>query len=234
MVFYHFCWDLGEFGVLNRLTVNSGGWRLFAQAIGSSFLFISGLSFWLFWIYNKSQRHFLHRFAKLLIASVLVTIGSFVAYGEYFIFFGILHLLTVCTLVGVFLVRLPLWFLFIFSIFVASFANYFSFEIYESRLFYWVGLDTGFIGTVDFYPFFPWAAPYVLGLVFGKIIYRHRFLQDGYAGIAKKDSENKKQYTILLTGAKRALIFLSSYALYIYLIHQPIFFGLIILALNII
>ena len=234
MVFYHFCWDLGEFGVLDSATVNSGGWRLFAQVIGSSFLFISGLSFWLFWIYSKNFKRFLLRLAKLFIASILVTLGSFIAYGEYFIFFGILHLLTVCTLFAIFLVRLPVLLLFTLSILVAFVTNYLLFEVFESRLYYWVGLYSGDIGTVDFYPFFPWAAPYIFGLAFGKILYKYPSRHKGNIEIVNNDTNNRKQNNLILNGAKKGLMLLSSYALSIYLIHQPVLFGIIILALKLI
>ncbi len=217
---------------MDSLTVNSGGWRLFAQFIGSSFLFISGLSFWLFWIYSKNQKRFLNRLGKLFAASILVTIGSFIAYGEYFIFFGILHLLAVCTLLALLLVRMPSVFLLVLSLFILFFTNYFSFEVCESRLCYWIGLYSGYIGTVDFYPFFPWAAPYIFGLAFGKAFYRYPHQCDENSDIQKGILENKSQYNFVFNVAKKGLLFLSSYALYIYLIHQPVFFGLIILALN--
>ena len=88
MIFYHFCWDLGEFGILDRDSVNSGAWRVFAQLIGSSFLFISGMSFWLYYSRGGNKRKFVSRIIKLIAASLCVSIATFHAYGDYFIFFG--------------------------------------------------------------------------------------------------------------------------------------------------
>ena len=41
MIFYHFVYDLGDFGYVNMVTVVNGYWKLFAQSIGCSFLFLS-------------------------------------------------------------------------------------------------------------------------------------------------------------------------------------------------
>ena len=46
MIFYHFVYDLGDFGYINLITVVNGYWKLFAQSIGCTFLFVSGISFW--------------------------------------------------------------------------------------------------------------------------------------------------------------------------------------------
>ena len=40
MIFYHFVYDLGDFGYINLITVVNGYWKLFAQSIGCSFLFV--------------------------------------------------------------------------------------------------------------------------------------------------------------------------------------------------
>ena len=47
MIVYHFAWDLGFFNIVDPFIVNSGWWKIFAISIGSSFLFLSGISFWL-------------------------------------------------------------------------------------------------------------------------------------------------------------------------------------------
>ncbi len=233
MIFYHFCWDLGEFGVLDSEMVNSGGWRLFAQLIGSSFLFISGLSFWLFFQFSRDRKSFFNRVVKLILASLFVSIGTFFAYGDYFVFFGILHLLTVCSLIGIIFCRLPSVVLIILTIFVVVAANYISLESFSSRFLAWTGLYGGYIGTLDFYPFFPWAGPYILGVAFGKLIYGKN-LDANRKVLIRSDSINEASILNLkfIQYSKKVLIFLSSYSLYIYLVHQPILFGIIIFALN--
>ena len=244
MIFYHFCWDLGEFGILDRDSVNSGAWRVFAQLIGSSFLFISGMSFWLYYSCGGNKRKFVSRIIKLIAASLCVSIATFYAYGDYFIFFGILHLLTACTFLAVILVRLPISTLVICAIFVGSFGHYFTYDFFGTRYFAWSGLYSGSIGTVDFYPFFPWACPYIIGIIFAKIIYQedsfHRVkilktLLDTCSYIISevfRRAQKVRHFLIIRKSSKKILIFFSSYSLYIYLIHQPVLFAIIFLVLE--
>ena len=233
MVFYHFCWDLGEFGILDSSQINSGGWRLFAQLIGSTFLFISGLSFWLYYRFGRSRQKFFYRVLKLIFASLFVSFGTAFAYGDYFVFFGILHLLAFCTLFATIICRLPVIWLLVLTVFIGFIANYISFESFSSRFFAWTGLYGGYVGTVDFYPFFPWASPYVLGLVFGKLLYGRNFEGSEETEIKFKNVNTQYyEHTNLGKALKRFLIFLSSYSLYVYLIHQPILFGGIIVFLK--
>ena len=43
MAIYHFTWDLQFFGYLEPGTATTGGWKLFARCIASSFLFLVGV-----------------------------------------------------------------------------------------------------------------------------------------------------------------------------------------------
>ncbi len=45
MAVYHFGWDLEFFGYMDAGTTVTGGWRLFARSIATSFLFLVGVSF---------------------------------------------------------------------------------------------------------------------------------------------------------------------------------------------
>ena len=47
MIIYHFAYDLGQFGFVDINIIINGSWKLFATLIGTSFLFISGFSFWI-------------------------------------------------------------------------------------------------------------------------------------------------------------------------------------------
>ena len=47
MAVYHFGWDLEFFGYMDAGTTVTGGWRLFARAIATSFLFLVGVSLFL-------------------------------------------------------------------------------------------------------------------------------------------------------------------------------------------
>ena len=71
MIVYHFAWDLGLFNVVDPITVNSGRWKLFAVSIGSSFLFLSGISFWLASRNGINFKKFTFRLLFLILNSVV-------------------------------------------------------------------------------------------------------------------------------------------------------------------
>ena len=66
MMIYHFAWDLGFFNIVDPVIVNSGMWKLFAVSIGSSFLFLSGISFWLAAANGINLKKFLCQFLFFL------------------------------------------------------------------------------------------------------------------------------------------------------------------------
>ena len=97
MIVYHFAWDLGFFNIVDPIIVNSGWWKIFAVSIGSSFLFLSGISFWLSSCDGIDYKKFFKRFFILFSAALLVSLGTYQADSDTFVFFGILHLLSACT-----------------------------------------------------------------------------------------------------------------------------------------
>ena len=65
MIVYHFAWDLGFFNIVDPIIVNSGWWKIFAVSIGSSFLFLSGISFWLSSCDGIDYRKFFKRLSHM-------------------------------------------------------------------------------------------------------------------------------------------------------------------------
>jgi uncharacterized membrane protein len=93
MVIYHVGWDLSHFGLIETDVAFATGWRRFAQAIAASFLVISGISLALATQRGIRMQHLLKRLGVIAGAALLVTIGSWLAFPDQFIFFGILHCL---------------------------------------------------------------------------------------------------------------------------------------------
>ena len=91
MIVYHFAWDLGFFNIVDPVVVNTGAWKNFAISIGSSFLFISGISFWLSVYGGINFRKFTKRFLILVSAALLVSLGTYKADSDTFVFFGIFY-----------------------------------------------------------------------------------------------------------------------------------------------
>ena len=175
MIFYHFSYDLADFGYVNMITVVNGYWKLFAQSIGCSFLFVSGISFWVMASGGIIWSKYFKRMAILIAAALLISITTYQINSSTFIFFGILHLLAACSFFSVFIYRLPVIVLLILGvgiIFIPEYyhtSSYYNNTLFANKLLAWTGLFSGKTGSVDFYAFMPWSSAFVFGLACSKV-----------------------------------------------------------------
>ena len=100
MVVYHFFWDLGYFKFIELETITRGLPLLIAQCIGASFILVSGISFRLAAHSINFKFKFLKRLIVLVTLCSLITAITFFFDKTNFIFFGILHLLATCSIIG--------------------------------------------------------------------------------------------------------------------------------------
>ena len=222
MIFYHFVYDLGDFGYVNLITVVNGYWKLFAQSIGCSFLFLSGVSFWVAAKKEINWPNYIKRFVILLSSAILVSIATFIQFGSAFIFFGILHLLAVCSIVALFIYRLPIIIILVLGVGLLALpdfyhtSNYYNEDLFSSRYLAWTGLYDGRTGSVDFYAFMPWSAAFVFGLASAKIFIKPE-RQHSTSPLSFKEEKTNFIITTLLWMGRNSLL--------IYLIHQPLLYG---------
>ena len=223
MIFYHFVYDLGDFGYVNLITVVNGYWKLFAQSIGCSFLFISGVSFWVMANNGIEWQKYLKRLIILISAAVLISIVTFVQFGPAFIFFGILHLLAACSILAILIYRMPILLLLALAVGLILLpdyyhnSEYYNAELFSNKIFSWTGLYDGRTGSVDFYGFMPWSAAFVFGLATAKIFIKPRY-SSNFSPLSFKE---EKSYTILVI-----MFWIGRNSLLVYLLHQPILYGL--------
>ncbi len=224
MIVYHFAWDLGLFNVVDPVIVNSGRWKLFAVSIGSTFLFLSGISFWLASSNGINFKKFTFRLFFLIVAALIVSLGTYVADSQTFVFFGILHLLSVCSLIGLLIYKLPVILILIIGFLILFLEPYLISEIYKPKYLAWTGLYNGPTGSVDFYGFFPWSSSYIFGLGISKIIFK------------KKEQFLFNSSSLKIFNTKgfffKSFFWLGRNSLIVYLIHQPILIGIIYIYLN--
>ena len=223
MIFYHFVYDLGDFGYVNMVTVVNGYWKLFAQSIGCSFLFLSGVSFWVMAGKEIDWLKYSKRLAILTLAAVLISIVTFVQFGQAFIFFGILHLLAACSIFAILIYRLPFIILFILSVSLLLLpeyyhsSQYYDDNLFSSRYLAWTGLYNGRTGSVDFYAFMPWSSAFVLGLAFAKIFINAK-RSTNVSPLSFKEEKNNLFLTLMYWIGRNSLL--------VYLIHQPVLYSL--------
>ena len=218
MMIYHFFWDLGYFGYIDHSSVVSGLGLLLAQFIGASFIFLSGLSVSILFTSNSFNiLVFLFKLLKLSGISLLISVVTWYMNPESFIYFGILHLLSLCYLVSYLIYQLGNRFL-IYLISVAICLFWFSGLTFNlSSLWAWIGVNKEIIPSNDFYPFIPWSFFFLFGFVSSNYVLRsiEKFK------IGSLD-ENYEKLTLEL----RAIAWAGRKSLLIYIFHQPLFFSL--------
>ena len=208
MVAFHFTFDLALFGYLPPDTMSQPFWYYFARMIAGSFLFLSGVSLWLAHGLGIRWPAFWTRFAKIAAGALLVTLASiwFVPGGT--ILFGILHAIAAASLLGLIALRLP-WpvtLAIAALIFAAAWGP--RFPAFDPLWLVWTGLAETRPMMGDYVPLVPWAAPALAGIAAAKAL-----RLDLWRGTPP-------------TRLTRALGFPGRHSLVIYLIHQPILFGL--------
>ena len=164
---YHFFWDLGYFDFIELKNMTQGIPLLIAQCIGGSFIIISGISSKLAGLSDNYTSKFVRRLGILVLICILITSVTFFLDQKSFIFFGILHFLSVCSIIGFLLIKIQnsyvLFILFIVSLMISMSEITYDLPRYLS----WLGFNKQVPITNDFYPLFPWISFYFLvyGLV---------------------------------------------------------------------
>ena len=216
MVTYHFCWDLGYFGFIDQRLITQGFGLFIAQLIVLSFITIAGISSRLLSLLDNFKKKFLKRLFKLVFISFLISTTTFVLDKNNFIFFGILHFLSVCSLISLILVQFKnnfhLLLIFIGVAIVSISAITFDLPLMLS----WLGFNKEIPITNDFYPLFPWITFYLFGFWSGKIIF-------------EKLNKKNNNFLMPINGINVFLKFfqyIGQKALVVYILHQPILFSL--------
>ncbi len=215
MFIYHFCFDLDYFGYVKFHFNSDPFWLNFRAVIVSLFLGVVGFSLFLAHQRSWNRTAWLKRFSLLVLASAAVSISSYMMYPQSFIFFGILHFIAAASLLGILFLRLGYLNLVLGAI-ILLIGNYYSHPFFNQPPLQWIGLMTERPITEDYVPLFPWFGMVLIGL--------------GLAYWAKNNQaltnilhwQNQQPVVTTLTFAGR-------HSLLIYLLHQPVFLGLLYL-----
>lgn len=217
MASYHFLWDLADFGYLEHNYPSTGWPRLYARAIATTFLFLSGFSLYLAHRDGIRWRPFGKRLAMIAGAAVMVTIGTWFAIPHGFIFFGILHAIAAMSVIGLAFLRLP-WFINLANAaLVIALPNLYRDAMFDQPWLWWVGLSTKMRLSFDYVPIFPWFGLFLIGIASAPLFLR----LSGMRQIASR----KTPYS-LVAGA---FSYLGRHSLVFYLIHQPILISMLYL-----
>ena len=222
MIIFHLTWDLSYFGVID-VNVFQGGWLVFQRTIATTFLLLVGVSLQLgaarAWLLQRSPaaiwRRHLRRGLTVLAAGLVVSIATWLALGDGFVRFGILHLIGVSMLLAYPFLRMGAWNL-VFGGSVIMLGQWIQGVVVDFPWLLWLGLKPRAFYTVDYFPLLPWFGVVLIGLVIGDLAYR-----DYARRLPLPD------LSALLP--VRLLIWLGRHSLPIYLLHQPVLIATLML-----
>ncbi|HZA95901.1 MAG TPA: heparan-alpha-glucosaminide N-acetyltransferase [Burkholderiaceae bacterium] len=208
MIAYHFIYDLAYFGWVNLVMTRDQPWIAWRTAIVTQFLLLVGVSLVLRTSFKPSAKDFWKRWAQIAAAALLVSIGSWLVFGQRFIYFGILHFVVAALLLVRPLLRLRVWNIALGIVCVAiglAYAN----ALFDTPPATIIGFMTFKPRTEDYVPLFPWIGVVLIGAGLATLWQR----ADWRIPDALRSFNDR---------APRSLLFLGTWALTIYLVHQPV------------
>jgi uncharacterized membrane protein len=211
MASYHFTWDLEFFSYVAPGLTAFGGWKLYARCIASTFLFLVGVSLVLAHGRGIRWNGFWKRFAMVAGAAAAITLVTYIAVPQGFIFFGILHEIALASLLGLLFLRLPALLTLIVAALVIAAPHYLRSPAFDHPALWWVGLSTVDPRSNDYVPLFPWFGAVLAGIGVTKLARA--------AGILHRQADLSPGHWL------RPLILAGQHSLAFYLIHQPVLIG---------
>jgi len=208
MIVYHFIYDLNHFGWVKLRMFHEQPWTGWRTAIVTQFLLLVGVSLVLRASFNPTLRGFWRRWLQVAAAAALVSAGSALLLGPRFIWFGILHFIAAALVLTRPLVPLGAWNLLLGAGLVA-FGLLYAHPMFDSPPLAVVGLVTHKPITEDYVPLLPWLGVVLMGAGLGALWQRHGW---AVAPALRRLDESPP----------RLLLFLGTWSLTVYLLHQPL------------
>lgn len=213
MFVYHFIYDLDYYGFIQQNFTEDDFWINFRIVIVSLFLLIMGISLYLSCYRGLSKKRFQQRLLLLIFYSSLVSLGSWIIYPKAIIFFGILHFITLASVLGLLFIRLGKMNLLV-GILLIFLPQSVSHAFFDQPYLQWFGLMTKLPISVDYVPLLPWFGVVLIGIYLGQKL--SQLPSD--SPLKKREITNTTSKTLALAGR---------YSLHIYMLHQPLFLGIL-------
>lgn len=216
MVAYHVAYDVELLAPGLGPDPFTGWWGALPEATGSLFLFVAGVSLAVADARMRARglsrrqrlaRH-LRRAGVVMAAAVVVSIATYVAFGDRLVRFGILHAISVGTVVVSITVTLGAWNL---ALGLAALGASVLLAGVDGPI--WllpVGLGPSTVSSVDYWPLLPWIGPMLIGA--------------WLAGRTYPDGKRCDPLTRFVAACPRPPVLPSvgRRSLAIYLVHQPV------------
>ncbi|GHB30718.1 membrane protein [Pseudovibrio japonicus] len=214
MAIYHFSWDLTWFGIVGWNVAAGPDWRLFAQLIAGSFLFLVGFSLVLAHKDGIRWKSFWRREVKVAIAALAVSVVTYFVFQDQWVRFGILHSIVVSSLLALPFLRVHYLIALLCGAGVILLYHWMGDFVLPYNQLFWLGLTSSPQSSVDYVPLIPWFGPVLLGVGCGSFFARYDLLR------LLRGSASPNVFS-------RFFAWFGRHSLATYLLHQPILFGLV-------
>lgn len=216
MAVYHFSYDLNHLGMLQprQFFLSDPFWTWQRGTIVSTFVFCAGLSMAVALQQGQSWQRFWRRWLQVAACALLVSAGSALMFPKSWISFGVLHglavMLVLARLLALGLPQRPLVWAVLggCALLLPLVVQH---PVFDRTWTHWVGLGTRPPITEDWVPVLPWLGVMLLGLAAG-----HLLLQRAWPLVSGPVPQ-----------ALRPLAWLGRWSLSFYMLHQPVFLGVL-------
>lgn len=208
MAVFHFTLDLEMFGYVARGTTTSGGWSVFAKGIAGTFIALAGYSLVLAQGRKLRWGSFLRRLGMIVAAAAAVSLATYVVFPASYIYFGILHSIAACSLLGLIFLRAHWAVPAVGAIAVLLMAELYGRAFLGPPWMAFTGLTANIPPTMDYEPLIPWLAPFLAGMALAKAIPPATF-EPAWGG----------------SRLAQRLGWPGRHSLAVYLVHQPVLFS---------
>lgn len=212
MVIFHFIYDLKFFAYITWDIPDGHGWQQFRWLIISLFFLCLGISLTFAHKPGLRIKKFISRLAQISGAALIISIATYFAIPENWIFFGVLHFLAFASCVVIFFVNKPKLSLLTGTVFIGVGAL----EVFPNRWPFHLVFDGLPKYTNDYVAIFPW-----LGMVFIGVFIAH---SQWFQSDPLRTNNSSARSTLLVWPGQHSLS--------IYLLHQPIMMGVLYLFSN--
>ncbi|MBL7664735.1 MAG: DUF1624 domain-containing protein [Bacteriovoracaceae bacterium] len=197
MLFFHFSYDLWLFKLAD-ISINNFFWFYLPRLIVFLFLFSVGVSLWTVHTPKRNDKKIWQRFFKLSGLAIVISVSTYVMFPKTWIYLGTIHCIALCSLIMSYLVPYRK---ILIALIIFILATYFAFDLTTSKLAF-----IPHVKSMDFIPVYPWIWVVALGILLAPLVMQVK----------------GKPNPVL-----RILSFLSRHSLKIYLLHQPLFYGVL-------
>ena len=214
MVIFHFCFDLNNFHYVDFDLKYGAFWHYYRYFIVSMFVFASGVSLQIAYRKGINRQKLLKRLLMLGSASLAVSIGSYTQFPNTWIYFGILHFFLFASIAGLLFLKIPK----IALLTGVGIIIGYNLQLINMHWLYQLlqaPLHLPIRYTEDLANIFPWFGVFLLGIVFAYYEFADRFFH-------LKIFTAHSRFNIVFS-------YIGKHSLLIYLLHQPLFFGIFLL-----